>query len=116
VQHALYAVAAEEILRQMGEREPRVTVAGYYFPTERGEGRQILRSQDNRSLVRKTLGYLFDLLRAGMFLPAEDGESCGFCDYREVCCYERAGARTREILNGNPDGYLVPWRRLMEIE
>ncbi len=116
VQHALYAMAAEEILRQMGEQDPRVTVAGYYFPTERGEGRRILRSQDKRMLVRQTLGYLFDLLREGMFLPAEDGESCSFCDYREVCCYERAGARTREVLQTNSENYLVPWRRLMKIE
>jgi len=116
VQHALYAMAAEEILRQMGEQEPRVTAAGYYFPTERGEGLRILRPQDNRSLVRKTLGYLFDLLREGVFLAAEDGESCSFCDYREVCDHERAGARTREVLKTGPEDYLVPWRRLMMIE
>lgn len=116
VQHALYAVAAEEILRQMGEQEPRVVMAGYYFPTERGEGRRILRRQDMRSLVRETLGYLFDLLREGVFLPAEDGETCSFCDYKEVCDYKRAVARTLEVLKTSPDDYLVPWRRLMMIE
>ena len=116
VQHALYAMAAEEILRQSGEKDPQVRWAGYYFPTERGEGKRILRDQRDRHQVRETLGHLFDLLREGVFPAAEDGNSCRYCDYREVCGQEKAVLRTKEVLKTNPEDYLAPWRRLRAIE
>ena len=113
VQHALYSMAAEKILAAMGIPDPKVREAGYYFPTEKGEGRRVIRCQDQRSVALKALNHLFDLLRNGVFPATEDEEPCGFCDYIEICGGHAAASRIKALLA--TEKALEPWRRLMEI-
>ncbi|NLV16314.1 MAG: hypothetical protein GXY50_03770 [Syntrophomonadaceae bacterium] len=113
IQHALYSMAAEKILAAQGHSHPRVPEAGYYFPTEKGEGRRVLRRQDQRSVVLTGLNYLFDLLRNGVFTAAEEKEACVYCDYVEVCGGPAATSRTKSLLA--TEEALEPWRRLMDI-
>ncbi|MGE5544682.1 MAG: PD-(D/E)XK nuclease family protein [Bacillota bacterium] len=113
VQHALYSMAAEKILTALGIPDPRVLEAGYYFPTEQGEGRRVIRRQDQRTLAIKALKHLFDLLKTGVFPATEDEEPCGFCDYIEVCGGHAASSQIKAILA--TENALEPWRRLMEI-
>ncbi len=85
LQHALYAVAAEIILRKTGkDGAASVSRSGYFFPTEKGTGKRLPRSRNDDEL-RKILNSLFDMLKAGIFLPSEDKSSCKFCDYAGVC-------------------------------
>jgi hypothetical protein len=116
VQHALYAIAAEHILREIypGER-PRAEVSGYYFPTERGEGRRVARSQAKQDTISMALKHLFDILSSGAFIAASDGEKCGFCDYPDVCDSVSAVARASWLLKSGVS-CLEPWRRLKKIE
>jgi len=114
IQHALYAIAAEQIIKGLlPEAKPRVTISGYYFPTERGEGLRICRhQQDNREQVAQLLNNLFDILAEGIFVAADDGERCGICDYRDVCGGEVAVARAKELASPEGSPLLDSWRRL----
>lgn len=114
VQHALYALAAEQILAHLYPGiAPRVQVASYYFPTVKGEGRRVKRQQENREALAGALGCLFDLLADGVFIAADHREKCGFCDYPEVC--GGATDRTKDLLAGGAT-CLDPWRRLKKYE
>jgi ATP-dependent helicase/nuclease subunit B len=85
LQHALYALAAETILRKlMKDRRIGVTKSGYFFPTERGAGRRVTREPDDKAL-KEVLDALFDILLSGAFVPTSDVENCWYCDYANVC-------------------------------
>lgn len=118
IQHALYAVAAEQIIKGLSPKSsPRVEVSGYYFPTERGEGLKIACPQANREKLSDLLNHLFDLLAGGIFIAADHGEKCGICDYTVVCGGESAVNRVKKLLAA-PDSSscLDPWRRLKEYD
>ncbi|HSS45638.1 MAG TPA: PD-(D/E)XK nuclease family protein, partial [Thermoanaerobaculia bacterium] len=83
IQHALYAMALEELLSRAGIRAT-VSGSGYFFPGRRGEGQRFrmpLDPEETQDVLRR----LFDLLRAGAFPHAVDKEDCRFCDYEMVC-------------------------------
>ena len=114
VQHALYAVAVEHVLRSQGtDPEARVITAGYLFPTEKGEGRRINRMQNRRGDAAAVLATLFDLAGAGTFVAAEDGYGCEICDYAEVCGGGEAAEQTRLKLEAG-DRRLEPLLRLRQ--
>jgi RecB family exonuclease len=83
IQHALYAMALEELLERAGIPAP-VTRSGYFFPGRKGEGQRMAMALDPRA-TREVLGRLLDLLRAGAFPHAVGREDCRFCDYESVC-------------------------------
>jgi hypothetical protein len=85
IQHALYAVAAETFLEGDGPgRRARVTESGYYFPTRRGEGREIMVGAFDRRRLAELLGDLLDLVGRGYFI-AGPGASCDFCEFAAIC-------------------------------
>jgi ATP-dependent helicase/nuclease subunit B len=116
VQHALYAIAAEQILKERLGGAPRVESSGYYFPTRRGEGRRAVRQESDRSPITGLMGHLFDILKNGVFLATDDGEACGYCDYTGVCDRERAVPRAKMLVSDAANACLEPWRRLKEFE
>ncbi|HZG57008.1 PD-(D/E)XK nuclease family protein [Paenibacillus sp.] len=87
LQHALYALAAEQWMRREGaDPEGVVLEAAYAFPTERGLGEEALRPQAGRrdetvALLRRML----ESIRGGLFPPTEKPELCRRCDYAGVC-------------------------------
>lgn len=116
VQHALYAIAAEEIIRQsLPGESPQVSISGYYFPTEKGEGRRVRRPQAKQAKLTKALNNLFDLLAAGAFVASDDGKKCAYCEYQQVCSGQSAVERSKELVRGG-SACLEPWRRLKEID
>ncbi len=85
VQHALYALAAEIILKREGtDPDPHVTESGYSFPTRRGEGREIMIGKFDRRLFKRLLADMMDLIAKGYFI-AGSGAHCEFCDFVPVC-------------------------------
>jgi ATP-dependent helicase/nuclease subunit B len=116
VQHALYAIAAEKILKDRFGGEPKVESSGYYFPTRKGEGRRAIRPESDRSLITSLMGHLFDILKNGAFLATDDGEACGYCDYTEVCDQKRAVSRAKALVSDPDNADLDPWRRLKNFE
>lgn len=85
IQHALYAVALEAVLsRERPGAKPRVEASGYFFPTRRGEGREILVRDFDRGRFRRLLADLLRLLEKGTFIAGPEAK-CGFCDFGAVC-------------------------------
>lgn len=85
IQHALYALAAEKFLgKETGDPNPRVTESGYFFPTRRGEGREIMVGTFDRGKLRELLSDLLALIAGGYFVTTTEDE-CGFCDFAPVC-------------------------------
>ncbi|ASA19528.1 PD-(D/E)XK nuclease family protein [Paenibacillus donghaensis] len=86
LQHALYAVAVEQWLRETGQDvEARVIESAYYFPTERGKGDEVSRIQNKTSELAELVGYLLTSMESGTFVTTTDSKRCSYCDYGAVC-------------------------------
>jgi ATP-dependent helicase/nuclease subunit B len=97
LQHALYGLAARELLRA---REPRAEVSGggYYFPTVRGRGERVIRPMAGTAPLAAVLRDLFELVRAGAFVHTATADDCRFCEVSRACGPDpaaRAGAQAR---------------------
>ena len=96
LQHVLYALAAEEILKKTGvDSSPRVVESGYYFPTRRGEGKEVVVGEFDRKALKELLAELLDIVAKGHFIVGLD-VTCGYCDFLPVCgdgAVERAKAK-----------------------
>ena len=107
LQHALYALAAAELLR---ERDGQARVVGsYYFPTTRGRRERQVRPASTQALAAAVLRDLFDLLAAGAFVhsPRQD-EDCRFCEFGRACgrgAAERAKAKIDDGANDTLEAY-----------
>jgi ATP-dependent helicase/nuclease subunit B len=85
IQHALYAIAAEKLLRKIEKDEKlAVTSSGYLFPTEKETGRLLIYGRNDTQL-KQLLELLFDILRTGIFIPSNEKDSCTYCDYTNIC-------------------------------
>ena len=110
LQHALYALAAVELLR---ERDPQARVVGsYYFPTTRGRRERQVRPASTQAQATAVLRDLFDLLAAGAFVhtPNQDAD-CRFCEFSRACG-PRAAERARAKIETGDDDPLAAYRRL----
>lgn len=115
LQHALYELAAEQVLRASGvDPEAEVVRSGYLFPTERGEGRRWLPESEARAALPGILRSLLDLVAGGVFVAAEDGKYCPWCEYIAACDGEEAAAATRRKLESG-DPCLDPLRGVKDL-
>ncbi|WP_077212002.1 PD-(D/E)XK nuclease family protein [Bacillus dakarensis] len=85
LQHALYALAVEQWLRKDVDPEAVVKEAVYYFPTQKGLGKEVVRSQNQKDNLASLLDMMLDAIKKGTFLPTEDASICEYCDFQEVC-------------------------------
>lgn len=85
LQHALYAVAAEAVLRKELDKKAQVVRAGYFFPGHKGEGLRIEKSQMQREELYEVLEDLFELLQNGVFPSSNDKDPCRVCRYHPIC-------------------------------
>lgn len=85
LQWVLYAYALEELAASLG-LSGRVTRSGYYFASDRENGRRIAEIPPDRAEMNHVLAPLFSLVRKGAFLHVTKkvGE-CRFCDFKAVC-------------------------------
>jgi RecB family exonuclease len=84
LQHALYGLAAVELLRSMHQR-PGVAAGVYYFSSHKGR-RERLRIA--RPTVQQTAAVLSDLREVivkGAFVHAPSENDCTFCDFTAAC-------------------------------
>lgn len=114
LQHVLYSVAAECILKKLKlDDTPKVVKSGYYFPTRRGEGREILIEREKWSEYTSLLQVLMNILKQGFFLISPDA----FCDYCEFApiCGTKAKDQAKEKKQYCAEEYAV-FNRLKEYE
>jgi ATP-dependent helicase/nuclease subunit B len=110
LQHALYALAAVELLRGT---DPQARVVGsYYFPTRRGTRARQVRPASTQAKAADVLRDLFDLLAAGAFVHTPDeANDCRFCEFSRACGPKAAARAALKI--GRSDGVgLEAYRRL----
>jgi ATP-dependent helicase/nuclease subunit B len=96
LQHALYAHVAE---RRLGGT---ITLAGYHYPTIRGENRSVMFDRLRLSSIMGLLDLMLDGVAAGSFVPTDRGDDCKFCDFAAIC-------RVREVGYGNVTSPLADW-------
>ena len=113
LQHALYSVAAEILLRRILDEKAKVVRAGYFFTSPKGEGRRIGKGQLNREQLYEVLEDLSELLRSGVFPFSYDKEPCGICQYRVICGGPEVAVKQcmRKL---SADKKLEPFKRLKE--
>jgi len=101
LQHVLYALAAEEILKKTGvDATPKVVESGYYFPTRRGEGKEVTVGEFNREELKCLLCELLDILKRGYFIVGLE-TSCAYCDFLPICG-DGAKDRAKAKRHSNP--------------
>jgi hypothetical protein len=100
LQHALYGIAAGDLLKAV-DRAARVTVGMYYFPTRKGCGTPHEILQPPRAEVIGLLSDLSNSLRAGAFINTDDQEDCKFCEYHTACLRGRDLAAAKMTSAGN---------------
>ena len=84
LQHALYGLAAVEILKAV-HKKPTVSGATYYFTSAKGlQSRKQIAAQ-SLAKVTEVLSDIRGVIRDGLFIHAHDEESCKFCDYGYAC-------------------------------
>jgi len=106
LQHVLYALAAEEILKKEGvDERPRVVESGYYFPTRRGEGKEVIVGEFDREKLKRLLKDLLDIVSKGHFIVGLD-VTCGYCDFLPICG-EGAVDRAKGKRHSNPEEFGV---------
>ena len=115
LQHALYGVAAEIVLRKQIDSKAKVARSGYFFPSPRGEGHRIIKERLNKQALFDALDSLFELLREGVFPSSYDGEACHICKFDRICGgKDEAVERCRKKLES--DGNMEPFLRLKNRE
>ena len=110
LQHALYALAAVELLRET-DGQARV-VGSYYFPTRRGSRERQVRPASTQAQAAEVLRDLFDLLAAGAFVhtPDED-KDCKFCEFSRACG-QKAAERGKVKVDQTENETLEAYRKL----
>jgi len=110
LQPALYAVAAEQILKKLGiDKAPKIVSSGFCFPTRKGEGNDVMvagfdpdKDKDKfKAELKGLLSLLLSALENGHFVvnPLGDSTDCEYCDYGPVC----GGTAARETAKGKKD-------------
>ncbi len=110
LQHALYALAAAQLLRAC-DQGARVVRSGYYFPTTRGRGERVIRPVASPSDLQAVLRDLFDLLAAGAFVHTPNSDDCRYCEFPRACGREPVQRAKPKIENAH-NAVLEPYRRL----
>jgi hypothetical protein len=109
LQHALYGLAAVELLKSL-HTNPKVVAGVYYFPTHKGRQERVTIPAPARTAIAAVLGDLRDLIIKGQFLHTSDENNCRFCGYVAAC----GGAVYQQAAKKLHDPKLDAYRRLLE--
>jgi ATP-dependent helicase/nuclease subunit B len=114
LQHALYAVAATQLLQRRDARA-QVTCSSYYLPTVRGQAQRVTCPPVGRDQLAAVLRDLFDILAAGAFVHADKEADCRYCDLGAACGRDAFAHGGRKIASA-ANVVLEPLRRLATYE
>jgi len=108
LQHALYSVAAEQIIKKTGkDPSPEVVQSGYYFPTRKGDGREFLVERFDRGRLGELLLELLDVLSQGNFVVNPELKvECSYCDFNPICG-EDAPEKAKAKKDMNPGEFAI---------
>lgn len=121
VQHAVYAVAARELLERHGIGG-EVVEGGYYFPTRKGRALRIRRippfTGQQRESFEAVLGGLLDTVGKGSFIHAIEEDDCKFCDFVSICGgnVKAIAEQTKRMSRSSEDPGVLAYLRATEVE
>ncbi|MEO8070196.1 MAG: PD-(D/E)XK nuclease family protein, partial [Acidobacteriota bacterium] len=107
LQHALYGLAALELLKTRVEK-PQVVGAQYYFSSTKGRQERKTIPAPPLAVVGAVLSDLRDVITGGLFVHTPAKGDCKFCDYGPACgdnAYKQADSKL-------VDAALAPYRKL----
>jgi ATP-dependent helicase/nuclease subunit B len=84
LQHALYGLAAVELLKTRYEK-PKVTGGVYYFSSHKGRQERVRIPAPTQASIAAVLGDLRDVILTGQFTRTPDEDNCRYCDYVAAC-------------------------------
>ena len=84
LQHALYGLAAVELLRAR-YKNPKVAGASYYFSSHKGRRERVHIPAPSLAQTAAVLADLRSLIVDGAFVHAADEAACKWCDYEAAC-------------------------------
>ena len=117
LQHALYAVAAESLLRAKKDPKAKVRSGRYSFPSAKGAGRsRVIDRPDDRD-VGRVVAAVLDIVVAGAFMARtdpKDKKPCERCDFAKMCGGQPVVNQAAAKLGNAANTALQPWRRLQE--
>ena len=104
LQHALYGLAAAELLKAH-TKKPRVERGVYYFSSHKGHQERVTIPAPTTATLATVLGDLREVITSGQFIRAGDAGTCRFCDYA-AACGEHTNAQA-EVKRGDPRVHAV---------
>jgi RecB family exonuclease len=107
LQHALYGLAAVELLKAR-YKNPEVSAGVYYFSSHKGRQERVAIPAPAKAAIATVLGDLRDLIIKGTFIRTADEDDCRFCEYIAAC----GGKTNRQAKEKLPDSQLGAYRRL----
>ena len=95
LQHALYGIAALELLKR---KYPRPTIARgvYYFSSAKGQQERKRIDRPSTAATTAVLSDLQQVIASGTFVHASDESACKWCDFGHACgkhVFEQAAAK-----------------------
>ncbi len=107
LQHALYGLAAAELLKTR-YTNPKIIAGVYYFSSHKGRLERVRIPTPARPAIEAVLGDLRDLIIKGEFIRTANEDNCRFCDYAGAC----GGEVNRQAQAKREDPELGAYRRL----
>jgi ATP-dependent helicase/nuclease subunit B len=107
LQHALYGLAAVELLKTQYQN-PKVIAGVYYFSSHKGRQERVAIPAPTQKAVAAVLGDLRDVIISGQFIRTQDDNNCKYCDFVAAC----GGSVNRQAQIKQPDSKLEIYRRL----
>ena len=107
LQHALYGLAAVELLKTH-YKNPEIVAGVYYFSSHKGRQERVRISAPARADIAAVLGDLRDVIVNGQFIRTPDEGNCRFCDYIAAC----GGEANRQAEEKQSDSKLNAYRKL----
>ncbi len=111
IQHALYALAFEDIMKG----SVNVDKSGYVFPTLRGGGEKIWHEDKEREKVLEIVELLLETITAGSFHPAVydyQQKACKWCDYNNLVCEREKNDIITEMIRKSNNKDIKRWKGL----
>jgi RecB family exonuclease len=108
LQHALYGLAAAELLRRRHQL-PTIVGGQYYFSAAKGRQERVSITKPSPAAMTAVLADLRQVIASGLFVHAKDESACKWCELGAACGanpFERARAKLA-------DPKLDPYRRLI---
>jgi RecB family exonuclease len=84
LQHALYGLAAVELLKARAQA-PKVTAGVYYFSSVKGGQERVRIAAPTPAAVAAVLTDLRDVILTGQFIRTAEPRNCTYCNYAPVC-------------------------------